>query len=155
MVFGVSQNVFSNSVLLMFGAWQMEIPPGYNFLLFPIGRLWERAGEGCSACSSDLSSSHWILALRCKRIIGWPGLMRVQFKALTSSTRIRSFSELYNQTLESVIFFFFLTLEPWNSSGFYIWFRIFPSLKILRGKAASEWMVCYDQNINLYISFLV
>lgn len=58
MVFGVSQNVFSNSVLLMFGAWQMEIPPGYNFLLFPIGRLWERAGEGCSACSSDLSSSH-------------------------------------------------------------------------------------------------
>ena len=36
MVFGVSQNVFSNSVLLMFGAWQMEIPPGYNFLLFPI-----------------------------------------------------------------------------------------------------------------------
>ena len=100
------QEYWNGLPLLMFGAWQMEIPPGYNFLLFPIGRLWERAGEGCSACSSDLSSSHWILALRCKRIIGWPELMRVQFKTLTSSTRIQSFSELYNQTLESVNFFF-------------------------------------------------
>lgn len=154
MVFDVSQNVFSNSVLLVFGAWQMEIPPGYNFRLFPIGRLWERAGEGCNACSSDLSSSHWIRVLRCERIIGWPGLMRVQSKALTSCTRKWSFSKLYNQTLKSVNFFF-VTLEPWNSSGFYISFRILPSLKILRRKAASEWIVCYDQNINLYISFLV
>ena len=52
------QEYWNGLPLLMFGAWQMEIPPGYNFLLFPIGRLWERAGEGCSACSSDLSSSH-------------------------------------------------------------------------------------------------
>lgn len=144
MIFGVSKNVFSDSALLMFVALQMEISPDYNFLPCPIWRLWERAREGCNACSSDLFSCHWILVSGVKELLVDQYSQEFSPKALCSWIKKWSFPELFNQTLKSVTPppLPAPTLDLWNSSGFYIWFRILPSLKILRGKAASEWLAC-------------
>lgn len=78
----VLQNIFSGLLSCWYlEVWPIEIPPGYSFLLFPIWGSWERITEWHNICIADFL--HVIEhSMKCERVIGWSGLMRVQFKSL-------------------------------------------------------------------------